>query len=118
MGTNPMRLESVRNPNSGTYDRLEDPIYVHVPILLFVLTILYDRAITTVFWSHESNPVVLQLGLSRWIGLTAVLILGFGLLWYFSGLAGDRIGRGCCYISIVFHTVGGLLNTLAVLSVI
>ena len=52
-------------------------------VVIPTLLVLADRLVTAAYWQQEANPVVTALGLDRWLMLTAGLLIGWPLAWYY-----------------------------------
>lgn len=98
-----MTLETNQKEEKGEYDPLEDPWYVHGPILSLVFLILTDRLLTAAFWHLEANFLVNGMGLWQWLFLTAVLVLLLLFAWYPAMGVKNWLCRALVYGLIVFH---------------
>ena len=96
------------------YDPLEDPIYVHGPIWFAIDMIVVDRLLAVINWSFESNPLVMQLGVGRWVALTAVMIIGMLYVWY----AAEGVSNTLVRVLVWGIGVGHLSMVLLNLSVV
>lgn len=110
-----MREEYELQGNDGLYDPLEDPWYVHGPIMLSIFSILLDRLIAVSLWSYESNPVVMQLGIYRWVGLSIILIFGILYAWYTAEGVSNSVVRVLVYGIAVAHLSMVVLNISVVI---
>lgn len=77
-----MTIETNQEVGKTEYDPLEDPFYVHLPIAVFLIAVALDRFITLLFWGLESNPIVTELGVIPWVGLTVTLVAAVLFIWY------------------------------------
>ena len=104
-----------RLSNQRDYDRGEDPIYVHLPIALAVLSILGDRLITITFWSYEANPLVSSVGMGRWLALTVVLVVLLPVAWYGAMGFESRLVRALMWLVCALHSLAVVTNALVIL---
>lgn len=99
----------------GGYDPLEDPFYVHGPIWLAITSILLDRLLAVILWSYEGNPLVMSLGIPKWLFLTLILIAGMLFAWYTSEGVSNDIVRALTYGIAVAHVFIVLMNISVVI---
>lgn len=76
---------SIEDPN--TWQR-------HSVILPVALTVA-DRAITVPNWQHESNPIVVALGIEAWITVTVVALVSMLIIWYRMGVHRSHVAQAC-----------------------
>lgn len=82
---------------------------------LVVFSILLERAVTTVFYQYESNPIVLELGLFRWYAVTFVSISALGYVFYMQGMFRYKSAVILNYLIAGMHLVAVASNLLVVL---
>jgi hypothetical protein len=103
----------MRNTLEPVYNVLDWDDSRDRPILVLLLSVFSERAITLYHYQLESNPLVLSMGKVYWSILTVILVGMILLLWYTGGYerTTDRI---LVYAISAFHLVAFYSNLYVV----
>lgn len=75
-------------------------------VLVPVSLIAADRAITLLYWEHESNPIVSGMGIPAWLLVTVITVAGLLWLWYRTEVSESRVSVACiAFLSVLMATV-------------
>ena len=78
-----MSTESQHSPAHNALIGVTRALFHEHIVLVPIVLVLVDRAVTLAFWRYEANPLVTGLGIERWLLLTAVLLVGYPIAWYY-----------------------------------
>ena len=77
------QTESSHSPAHNALVAVTRALHHEHIVLVPTCLVLADRLVTAAYWGYESNPVVTALGFDRWLMLTAGLLIGWPVAWYY-----------------------------------
>lgn len=85
-----------------------------LPLLAAGGCITLERMVTVLLWEYESNPLVLDLGLGPWVGLSLILLLGAWVAWEPLNAKHSRAGAWLMWAVAGYHTLAVVSNLVFV----